>query len=63
MQNHLVRAALCDPDPRVRSVSLRGLVRVGNPIARGVIRVSLSREPEARVRRTAMVMHILAGGK
>jgi HEAT repeat protein len=61
--NYLIRSALCDNDSRVRSASLRGLARIGNKMARAVILVSLSRDDEARVRRTAMVMHILAGGK
>ena len=61
--NHLIRAAMCDSEQRVRSASLRGLARIGNPMARSVIRLSLTRDPEPRVRRTAMVMHILAGGK
>jgi HEAT repeat protein len=61
--NPLIQASLCDGDPRVRSAALRGLARVGNPIARSVIKSALSRDPDPKVRRTAMIMHILVGGK
>lgn len=61
--NPLIRAALCDPEQRVRSTALRGLARIGNPLAKTVIRIALGRDADPRVRRTAMVMHLLAGGK
>lgn len=59
----LVSATLCDPDPAVRAATLRGLARVSNPLARTVIKLTMTRDPDKRVRRTAMVMHILTGGK
>ncbi len=61
--NYLIRAALCDPEKNVRSASLRGLARIGNPVARTVIRMAVSRDPDPRVRRTARMMQIIAGGK
>ncbi len=61
--NPLIRAALCDVEANVRSAALRGLARIGNPIAKSVIRSALARDSDQRVRRTAMVMHILTGGE
>jgi HEAT repeat protein len=61
--NPLIRTALCDSEAGARSAALRGLARIGNPIAKGVIRVALTRDADKRVRRTAMVMHILTGGE
>ncbi len=59
---HLIRATLCDSDPIVRQAALRGLARVGNPLAKTVIQVTMNRDPDKAVRRTAMIMHILSGG-
>ena len=61
--NHLVRAAMCDPESKVRSAALRGIARIGTPLGKGVIRMTMTRDPDPRVRRTAMMMFILAGGK
>ena len=61
--NYLIRAALCDPEKNVRSASLRGLARIGKPVARSVIRMAMSRDPDPRVRRTARMMQIIAGGQ
>lgn len=60
--NPLIKAALCDAEPKVRASSLRGLARIRNDLARMVIKVLMTRDPDARVRRAAMVMHIMAGG-
>ena len=60
--NPLIRAAMCDLSPKVRSSSLRGLARIGNPLAKMVLKVLMIRDPDKAVRRTAMVMNILAGG-
>ena len=60
--NPLIRAAMCDPSPGVRSSSLRGLARIGSPLAKMVIQVLMIRDPNKAVKRSAMVMHILAGG-
>jgi len=60
--NPLIRAAMCDPEPKVRSSSLRGLARVGNPLAKMVLKILMIRDPSKAVKRTAMVMHILADG-
>ena len=60
--NPLIRAAMCDKAPAVRSSSLRGLARIGNPLAKMVIKILMIRDPDKAVKRTAMVMNILAGG-
>lgn len=60
---HLIRTTLCDAEAGVRNSALRGLARIGNPLGRTVIKVTMTRDPDKQVRRTAMVMHILAGGK
>jgi len=59
----LIKAAVCDPEPRVREAAMRGLARIGNPLARTAIQVALTRDPSKDVRRTAYMMYILAGGK
>jgi HEAT repeat protein len=61
--NHLARAALCDPEARARSAALRGIARIGTPMGKGVIRMTMTRDPDPRVRRTAVMMFILAGGR
>jgi HEAT repeat protein len=61
--NPLVRAAMCDNEARVRSAALRGIARIGTPMGKSVIRLTMNRDPDPRVRRTAMIMHILTGGK
>ena len=60
--NPLIRAAMCDPEPRVRASALRGLARIGNPLSKMVLKILMIRDPDQTVKRTAMVMHILAGG-
>jgi len=59
----MVKAGVCDPEPSVRAAALRGLARIGNPLARIAIKVALDRDPSKAVRRTAYMMYILAGGK
>ncbi|MCK5796313.1 MAG: HEAT repeat domain-containing protein [Deltaproteobacteria bacterium] len=59
----LVKAAMCDSSPRVRAASLRGLARIGKPLAKTVLRTTMRRDDDAKVRRSALVMYILAGGK
>ncbi|MCC6751666.1 MAG: HEAT repeat domain-containing protein [Deltaproteobacteria bacterium] len=59
----LLRAGMCDPDAKVRAAALRGLARIGDPMARTVIKLASVRDPDERVRRTALVMFFLAGGK
>jgi len=59
----LVRAAMCDSEPQVRSAALRGIARIGTPMGKTVIRMTMTRDPNPRVRRTGMMMHLLAGGK
>ena len=59
----MIRAAMCDAEPKVRSAAMRGLARIGNPMARTAIKVSMTRDPSKRVRRVAYMMYILAGGK
>jgi len=61
--NPMIRAALCDPEPKVRVAALRGLARIGDPLARTSIKVAMSRDASKRVRRVAYMMYILAGGK
>lgn len=59
----LVRTTLCDSESGARAAALRGLARIRTPLARTVIRVAMTRDLDPNVRRIAMVMHILAGGK
>lgn len=59
----MVRAAMCDPEARVRAAAMRGLARIGNPLARTAIKVALSRDPDPDVRQVAYMMYILSGGK
>ena len=59
VMNPLIRTTLCDSNPRARAAALRGLTRIGKPLARTVIRVAMMRDLNDRVRRTAMIMHIL----
>ncbi len=59
----LIRAAVCDPEAKVRSAALRGIARIGTPLGRSVIRTAMNRDVDPRVRRTAMIMHMIAGGK
>jgi HEAT repeat protein len=59
----MVRAAMCDPEPAVRKAAMRGLARMGNPLAKTAIRVAMTRDPSKDVRRVAYMMYILAGGK
>jgi HEAT repeat protein len=61
--NHVVRAAVCDSAPGVRAAALRAIARIGTSMGKSVIRSAMSRDPDRQVRRTAMVMYILAGGK
>lgn len=61
--NPMIRAAMCDAEPAVRSAAMRGLARIGNPMARTAIKVAMTRDPSKRVRRVAYMMYILAGGK
>jgi HEAT repeat protein len=61
--HHLIRAAMCDDEPGVRGAALRGLARIGNPLARTVINTAQFRDPDPHVKRVAMMMYILAGGK
>jgi len=61
--NPMIKAAVCDPEPQVRAAAMRGLARVGNPLARTAIKVALSRDPSKEVRKMAFMMYILAGGK
>jgi len=59
----MIKAAICDPTPDVRSAAMRGLARIGNPLARTAIQVAVTRDPDKEVRKTAYMMYILAGGK
>jgi HEAT repeat protein len=59
----LIRTATCDSDPAARGAALRGLARIGNAFARSVIKVTQDRDEDKDVRRTAMIMYILATGK
>ncbi len=59
----LVKAAMCDSSPRVRSAALRGLSRIGKPLAKTVLRTTMRRDEDPKVRRAALVMYILAGGR
>jgi HEAT repeat protein len=60
---HLIRTTMCDKSPAVRAAALRGLARVGNAWTRQVAKTSSLRDKDKKVRRSAMVMYILAGGK
>jgi HEAT repeat protein len=59
----LVKAAMCDGSARVRGAALRGLSRIGKPLAKTVLRTTMRRDAAPKVRRAALVMYILAGGK
>jgi HEAT repeat protein len=59
----LAKAAMCDASAQVRASSLRGLARIANPLAKTVLRSAMRRDGDENVRRTALVMYILAGGK
>lgn len=59
----LIKAAMCDSSPAVRAASLRGLARIGKPLAKTVLRTTMRRDADGKVRRAAMVMYILAGGR
>ncbi len=61
--HHLIRAAMCDSSADVRARALRGLTRIGNPLAKTVINVAQVRDANKDVKRVAMMMYILAGGK
>ncbi|MHC4816033.1 MAG: HEAT repeat domain-containing protein, partial [Planctomycetota bacterium] len=61
--NPLIQAAICDSSTEVRTAAMRGLARVGNPLARTAMKVALSRDPSSRARRVAYMMYLLAGGK
>lgn len=60
---HLIRSTMCDTSPAVRAAALRGLARVASPWTRQVAKTSSLRDKDKQVRRSAMVMYILAGGK
>ncbi|MCA9669084.1 MAG: HEAT repeat domain-containing protein [Myxococcales bacterium] len=63
VMHHLIKSAMCDADPQVRSAAMRGLARIGRPLAKNVIRLARSRDPVPHVKRVATMMYILAGGK
>jgi len=59
----LVRGALCDSNARSREAAMRGLARIGNKLAKHVLRMAMIRDLDPNVRRSAKFMLILAGGK
>ncbi|MBW2731248.1 MAG: HEAT repeat domain-containing protein [Deltaproteobacteria bacterium] len=63
VQYDMIRAAVCDPAADVRASALRALARIGSKLAKSVMRTAMRRDNEKRVKRTALVMYILAGGR
>lgn len=61
--HHLIRTSMCDQVPQVRAAALRGLGRVGNPLAKTVIRIARARDKDQAVKRVATMMYFLTGGK
>ena len=59
----LIRSALCDSNARARAAAMRGLARIGNKVARKVLRMAMVRDLDPSVRRMAKFMLILGGGK